>query len=200
VLRVVESTGARHHGHARALRRPPGDDLVADGLHDVGGRADEHEARLRARRRQARVLGQEPVPRVDRVGARLDGGLDDPIHPQVAVAGGCGADLDRPVRDLRVHRAAVGLGADRDRLDPQVAAGADHADRDLPAVGDEDAARARPAETASPSAIWNVPTVPPAGAGTSRNCFITSTTPTTAPASTVSPSSTKGSASGLGRR
>ena len=51
----------------------------------------------------------------------------------------------RTARSARrdVQRACVGVGVDRDALDPGLAAGADDADGDLAAVGDEHALQAR---------------------------------------------------------
>ena len=37
-----------------------------------------------------------------------------------------------------MRRARVGVGIDRDRLDPHAPRGADHPARDLPAIGDQD--------------------------------------------------------------
>jgi len=57
-----------------------------------------------------------------------------------------GTDADRLVRLAQVDRVRVGLGVDRDRLDAELAAGAQDALRDLAAVGDQDSSEhgARP--------------------------------------------------------
>ena len=52
-------------------------------------------------------------------------------------------DVDGPVGEPDVQRVAVGGRVHGDGLDPELAAGADDADRDLAAVGDQDAARTR---------------------------------------------------------
>ena len=56
---------ARHHGHARLLHQAPGGRLDAHALDRLGRRPDEHQTRARARAREAGVLGEEAVARVD---------------------------------------------------------------------------------------------------------------------------------------
>ena len=136
---VVHAARAGHDRHAGALGRLPRGDLVADRFHDAGRRADEAQACLRARTRQRGHLGEEAVAGMHGVGVRRHGGLDDRIGPQVALAGRRRADRHGLVGEAHVQRAGVDVGVDRDRLEPEVAAGPDDADRDLAAVGDQDA-------------------------------------------------------------
>ena len=56
---------------------------------------------------------------------------------QVALRRPAGADADRLVGQFEVRRPAVGLGIDHRDLNPEVAAGPDHPQGDLPPVGDE---------------------------------------------------------------
>ena len=58
---------------------------------------------------------------------------------EVAVGGGRRADADGLVGEVEVGRAAVGLAVDGDDFDAQVVAGADDAQGDLAAIGDQDA-------------------------------------------------------------
>ena len=51
--------------------------LVAHALHDVGAGPDEDEVVLLARLDEGGILGQEPVPGMDRVAPRRLGGGDD---------------------------------------------------------------------------------------------------------------------------
>ena len=96
---------------------------------DVAGLADLGEVG---------ALGQEPVAGMDRVGAGDLGGADDRRHVQVAVGAARRADADVLVGEPDVQRVLVGLGVDGDGLDAELAAGADDAQRDLAAVGDQD--------------------------------------------------------------
>ena len=57
---------------------------------------------------------------------------------EVALARGGRADADGLVGESHVQRFAVGLGVDGDGLDAELAAGADDAQGDLAAIGDQD--------------------------------------------------------------
>ena len=85
---------------------------------------------------ERRVLAEEAVARVDRVGAGLGGDLEHAVD--VEVGGGPGpAERARHVRLARVERRGIVVGVDGDGPPPQLGGGAEHADRDLPAVGDQ---------------------------------------------------------------
>ena len=69
---------ARDDGHAgRAISRRAAilDPIARDGL---GRRPDEDDPGSRAGRGEVRILGEEPVARVDGVGAGRAGGVEDP--------------------------------------------------------------------------------------------------------------------------
>ena len=57
---------------------------------------------------------------------------------EVGLAAGRRADADVVVGEADVERLAVGLAVDGHRLDPQLPAGPDDPQGDLPAVGDQD--------------------------------------------------------------
>ena len=57
---------------------------------------------------------------------------------EIALGRGRRADADRAVGHPYVHGALVGLRVDRHGLDVELVECADHAHRDLTAVGDED--------------------------------------------------------------
>ncbi len=103
---------ARHHRHAgfchQRLRRI----LEAHGADGGGGRADEHDAGLRAGIREIRPLRQEAVARVDALGPARAGGLDDAVDAQVRGGGLGRADAVGFVGKRDVERIAVGLGMD----------------------------------------------------------------------------------------
>jgi hypothetical protein len=83
------------------------------------------------------ILGQEAVARVDGVGAGDLGGGDEVRDPEIRVAAGRRTDADVVVREADVQALPVGLGIDRDRLEPELSARANDPQGDLPAVGDE---------------------------------------------------------------
>jgi hypothetical protein len=87
---------------------------------------------------EAGVLRQEAVAGMDRVRAGDLAGRDDLGDVQIAVARRRRADADALVGELHMHGVGVGGGMHRDGRDAQLLAGAQHAQRDLAAVGDED--------------------------------------------------------------
>ena len=106
-------------------------------------RTDERDAGRHARLGQGRLLGQEAVAGMDRLGTRLPGRVDDPVDAQVAIGRRRGPDADGDVGQSTVKRVGIRVGEDGDRLDPQLAAGADDAHRDLAAVGDQEPPKRR---------------------------------------------------------
>ena len=84
------------------------------------------------------ILGQEPVSRVDGVGAALLGRADDLLDVEIALRGRRRADEHSLVGQLGEERLPVGLGEDGDGRNAQLAAGPYHPDGDLSAIGDED--------------------------------------------------------------
>ena len=127
-----------HARHAGGLHRLDRGDLVAHQADRLGPRADELEAALLDAFGEVGVLGQEAVTRVDRDGVGDLGRADDRRHVEVTVARGRRADADGFVGEQHVLQVAVGRGVHGDGLDAELAAGAQDAQRDLAAVGDDD--------------------------------------------------------------
>jgi hypothetical protein len=131
----VDLRDYRHPGGADPCL---GGDLVPHRLDGGGGRPDEDQAGRGRRPRERRVLRQEAVAGVDRVGAGGAGGGEDRLDAEVAGGGGRGADPDRLVRLGHVPGAGVGVAVDGDAGDAHAAQRGDDPDGDLAAVGDED--------------------------------------------------------------
>jgi hypothetical protein len=74
---------------------------------------------------------------VDRVGAGDLAGGEDRGDVEVGVLGGRRADTDALVGEADMHGVAVGGRIDGDRLDAQFLARAQHAERDLAPVRDQ---------------------------------------------------------------
>ncbi len=85
------------------------------------------------------VLGKEAVARMDRVGAGDFGGRDDRGDVEIAVGGRRRADADRMVGQADMHRVGIGGRMHRHGLDAHFMRRAVDAERDLAAVGDQDA-------------------------------------------------------------
>ncbi len=100
-------------------------------------RADEDDVGLGAGLGEVRVLGEESVAGVDRLGAGLLRRLDDLGDVEVALRGHRGADQERLVGLADVRGVAVDLRVDGDRADPHLLQRAGDADRDLAAVCDQ---------------------------------------------------------------
>ncbi len=145
--RVLERRGSfrsRDGRHARPLREPPRLGLVAHRSDRFGRRADEDEARVLAGSGEGGVLGEEAVAGMDGVRARLRAAWSRAVDVEVAVARVRRPDADRLVGQPDVERLLVGGRVDGDGAEAELAAGADHPDGDLAAVGDEDLHAARP--------------------------------------------------------
>ncbi len=112
-------------------------ELVAEGVDDRRGRADEHQAGGLDRGGKRRSLGEEAVARMDRLCPGCDGCIDDGVDPEVALCR-CGwPHPDGGVGEADVGRVGVGIAEDRDGLDAELPAGPNDPDRDLATVRDE---------------------------------------------------------------
>ena len=127
-----------HDRHAGRLHPLPALGLRSHRVDRLRRRADEDDAGVAAGAREPGVLGEEAVAGMDGLGAGLLRGVEDAVDAQVALARWRGADRHRFVGVQHVQRGAVGLGVDGDRRIAELAAGADDADRDLAAIGNED--------------------------------------------------------------
>ena len=131
---VLDDAGPGQDRNAGLLHRRARRDLVAHEAHDLGLRADPVQAALLHHLGEVRVLGQEAVARVDRVGARDLGGADDRRDVEVARARRRRTDADLLVGEADVQRVGVGGRVDGDRADPHLPTGTDDPQRDLAAV------------------------------------------------------------------
>ena len=86
---------------------------------------------------ELRILAQEAVARVDRVGVDDFGGRDDVGDVQIGVGRRRRADAYCFVGKAHVHRIGIGGRMDGNRLDAHFVAGAVDPERDLAAVGDQ---------------------------------------------------------------
>src|SRR4029077_8340024 len=109
----------------------PGARLLAHLLHRLGRRTDERDAGVRAGARALRVLREEAVPRVDRVGAGGLAGGDHVLDREVALARGRRAHAHRFVAGAHVQGGAIGVAVDGDGGDAHLLAGAGDAEGDL---------------------------------------------------------------------
>ena len=136
--RLHRTVGAGNDREAGALHRRARRGLVVEPREHFRRRADEHQAVLLADLGEVRVLGEEPVARVDRLRARDERCRDDRGDVQIGVARVRRTDADGLVGGVDREAVRVGLAVHDDALDPELAARADDAQRDLTPVRDED--------------------------------------------------------------
>ena len=129
-----------HHRNACGRSDLTRGHLVPEATHDRGRRPDKGEPGRGAGLGERRVFRQKAVARMHRVRFGIARDPDDVFDVQIG--------LDRPlplanrVALVRLHpmqREPVLLRVHRHRAYPELARGAHHADRDLAAVGDEQA-------------------------------------------------------------
>ena len=98
---------------------------------------DPGEPGVGHRRRELRVLRQEAVPRMHRVGTGPQRGRDHEVAAQVSVGRRGARQPHRPVRLPHVQRVSIGIGIHRNGFDAERAAGGEDPAGDLAPVGDQ---------------------------------------------------------------
>ena len=134
----IAAVGAGHDRNAEFLGGALGGDLVAHQPDMLGTRADEMHIVLAEDFGEAGILGEEAVAGMHRVGAGDLAGGEQRRNIEIAVLGGGRADADALVGEPHMHRVFVGGRMHRDGGDAELLAGAQHPQRDLSPVGDED--------------------------------------------------------------
>jgi hypothetical protein len=76
---------------------------------------------------------------MDRIGAGLGGYFEQAVDAQVRLCRGGGSEPVRAGRVAHMQRLSIGVGIHGHRLDTEVATGADNPNRDLAAVGHQNA-------------------------------------------------------------
>jgi hypothetical protein len=136
MLGVLHQPHVPGHGvDPRFRRQPLGLDLVPHGADGRGGRTDEGDPGLVQRFDEGCILGEEAEAGVNRLGAGIAAGGDDPIDAQVAVSRRRGSDVDRFVGHLDVQAVDIDVGIDGNARHSHAPRAADDAARDLAAVG-----------------------------------------------------------------
>ncbi len=134
---VVLAVVARHQRHGGLLHQGLGRGLAAHGGDGRCGRADEDEARGRARLREVFVLREKTVAGVDGLRAGGQGRVDDALPLQVTVGRGVAAHMNRFVAGMHVAGLRIGVRVHGHGLDAQPPRGGGHAARHPATVGNE---------------------------------------------------------------
>ena len=138
LLALDGTLAAGKNRNARLLHRAARARLVAEQPNHIRRRPDEADMARLAHFSEVGALGQEAVARMDGVGAGDFGGAQHRGDAEIAVGAARGADAHVLVGKADVQGVLVGLRVHRDRLDPQLAAGADDAQGDFAAIRDQD--------------------------------------------------------------
>ncbi len=115
-----------------------GEGFVSHFTNRIGGGADEADVAGLAVFGELGAFREESVPRVDGIDIADFGGGDDAIDFKITLCAGSWADADSFVGGLDVKGVVIGFGVDGESADAEVFAGADDAEGDFAAVGDED--------------------------------------------------------------
>ena len=129
---------AGHDRHAGLDRQFLRFDLVAHRRDRFGRRPDERDPGLVERLGEALALAQKAIARMHRLGARRLARVDDQLGLEIAFRRRRRAEPHALVGHPDMRRAGIGIGINRDRLDPHRFRGADHPASNLPAIGDQD--------------------------------------------------------------
>ncbi len=129
---------SRHHRDAEPLRGALGLDLVAHQADVLGLRPDEMDVVLDQDLGEAGVLGEKAVAGMHGVGAGDLAGREQGGNVEVAVARRRRPDAHALVGETHMHGIGVGGGVHGDRRNAELLAGAQDAQRDLAAIGDQD--------------------------------------------------------------
>ena len=114
--------------------------LVAEHLHRLGRRPDERDVVVEAGAHEGGVLAEEAVAGMHGVAAGRDRGGDHARDLEVALGRRGRPDADGAIGRRHPGSRAIGRRVDRDRLDAELVARADHAHGDLAPVRYEHAA------------------------------------------------------------
>ena len=128
---------ARHNRDTVCLHQLAGRGLVAHFSYGVARRPDKDEAFFGTAVGEVGIFRQKAISGVDGFAPGRFGDLKNGVFVEVAVLSWRRSDTDRAGGQLHVERVFVGSGIDGHGFDAHFSAGADHADRDFAAVGNE---------------------------------------------------------------
>ena len=134
-----EFLAARRHRDAGRPCEAAGREFVAHRLDRVRCRADEDDASLVAQGREGLTFRQEAIAGVQAIAAGRRGGVNDQACVKVRIARSRRSNHNHAVRFARRHAVAIRGRCGEHRLDAEIAGGAHDPQRDLAAIGDQNA-------------------------------------------------------------
>ena len=138
LLGLDDAVAAGRDRNARFARRGARGVLVAHRVHRARRRTDELDLAALADFREVGVLREKSVAGMNRVHVADFGRAHDAVDLQIALGARRRADADRLVRQLHVERIDIRLRVNGERAHAQLLAGADDAQGDFAAIGDQD--------------------------------------------------------------
>ena len=139
IRRAAQRWRLLQHRETSCLRRLPRPHLVPSEGQHVGSRANERETSLNTSFSKLRILRQESIARVDRVGTGVTTDANDFIDVQVGAHWmPANADLIRLVRLHPMEAVAVFVGVDRDSRDAKLCRRPEGPDGDLSTIGNKE--------------------------------------------------------------
>ena len=127
--------------HAGAIGGSAGAGLRAELTHGGSRRPDKNNAGSGTGFGEVGVLREEAIAGMDGVGAALAGDFEDAVAAEIGVGRGRGAEAVGFIGVHDMERGTIGVGVDGYGRDAELTAGADEAECDFAAVGDEDLAQ-----------------------------------------------------------
>src|SRR4029077_7331090 len=137
ILCLNDSIAAGRYGHADFACSCTSSVFVPHRLPRTRGRADELDVAAFADFHKMRVLSEEPIAGMNRVNIADLGRAHDPIDFQITLKAGRRTDTDRFIGELDVQRIDVCFRIDREGANAEFLAGANHPQRDLSAISNE---------------------------------------------------------------
>ena len=131
------AVGAGGHRHTGGAHQVPGGRFGAGLADGVAGGTDEGQTGSGAGVGKVGIFREEAIAGVDAVAPGGLGHRQQGVLIQIAVRGLGGADAHRLPRQLDMEGVRVRLGVNGHRLDPQLPAGPQDPQGDLPPVGDQ---------------------------------------------------------------
>jgi hypothetical protein len=128
---------ARHDGNARASGGRACRRLAAHESDRLGRGTDERQAGIADRPRERVVLSEKTVTGMNGVCARSPRHVDQAVDAQVAFTRRARSDGVRLVRTAHMQRGPIAFGIHGHRRQTGLAARANHAHRDLSAIGNQ---------------------------------------------------------------
>ncbi len=141
---LQQALTAGNGGHPHPLHGDLGGGLVAHRTDRLGGGAHKDEAVVGADLGEAVILGQEAVAGVDGIGAAGGGGRQDVGNVQVALRAGRLTHAHGLIGQLHMQGVAVHGAVNRHGGNAEFPTGAQDAEGDLAAVGDQHFADGHP--------------------------------------------------------